>query len=618
MASVSLLATKIQVSCCVGCVSNYHLYCCRRRHSQGYYGALFQAADTERAGAVGGAKAVEFFTRSKVPVPVLKQIWTVSDQPATNSLDPRKFAVAIRLIQLEQNGLKPSGPDLAQLGGNPNLRPPFFEGIASPPASPAHSGPPPQQQNQQQPPTPPRPSGGAGSVAGSGGSVGGGGSMSMRSMGPPPPQQHHQLTVQDPYTLTPQEQARYEQLFPEYCKQDPNYMYGSEAVALFGKSGLDQQILARIWGMVDQPVDNRLDKLEFAMAMHLIVCVSKKNLPMPPGLPLSLKQLKSQQPPPSAAAGGGPPPGATAVGGPPPIQRVATQDGSMAGGSMMSGGAGAGPPPIQVGGGGGSNGQGLPSPQAMQSPQGLAAPQSMMQAPSSPQQQQQHNMQMSSMPPPSSSDGGIPSPGGGFGGAGRPPIANGMSSGNFSNLPGPPPISQVGGASISDAFEGLGGGDTGSISSYRATTPYEQQPTSYEQQTHQSVPAPNQSPKAAAPAPASRTVESPKTTKQLASSYNMGEEHEELEKLKVILQKLQAENISLKAKMGSMTEEEKDIQKELSATVAEVSTLSNELTTLRAQVLASKSRLLEASAELKASKEKKVYVLHTDLCFVGA
>lgn len=588
---------------------------------QGYYGALFQAADTERSGAIGGAKAVEFFTRSKVPVATLKQIWTVSDQPPTNSLDPRKFAVAVRLIQLEQNGLKPSGPDLAQVGG-PNLRPAFFEGVASPPASPAHSGPPPpqQQQQQQQPPTPPRPPmpgnvGGGGSVAGGGSSVAGG---SMAQLPPPPPslqqqQPPHlqqQLTVQDPYTLNPQEQARYEQLFPEYCKQDPNYMYGSEAVALFSKSGLEQQQLARIWGMVDHPVDNRLDKLEFAMAMHLIVCVSKKNLPMPPGLPLSLKQLKSQQPPPSAAAGG--PPGGAALGGPPPIQRVGTQDGSVAAGSMMGGG---GPPPIQVGGG--SNGEGLPSPQAMRSPQGLPSPQSMMQAPSSPQQQQQHTMQMSSMPQPSSSgDGGIPSPGGG---GGRPPVASNMS--NLANMPGPPPISQMGGVSISDAFEGLGGGDTGSISSYRATTPYEQQQTSYEQHNNPNVASPKQSPKAEAapaPAPASRTIESPKTTKQLASSYNMGEAHEELEKLKAVLQKLQAENISLKATMGSMTEEEKDIQKELSATVAEVSKLSNELTTLRAQVLASKSRLLEASAELKATKEKKEYVLRTDCVFVDA
>ena len=160
-------------------------------------------------------------------------------------------------------------------------------------------GPPPQQQ-QHEVPTPPRPPNASSSSMG--------GSVASASVGGPPPpqqqphmpmqqQQQQQLAVQDPYTLTPQEQARYEQIFPEYCKQDPNFMYGAEAVALFGKSGLDQAKLAQIWNMVDHPVDNRLDKLEFAMAMHLIVCVSKKNLPLPPALPLSLKQLKSQKPP---------------------------------------------------------------------------------------------------------------------------------------------------------------------------------------------------------------------------------------------------------------------------------------------------------------------------------
>ena len=67
----------------------------------------------------------------------------------------------------------------------------------------------------------------------------------------------------------------------------------------------------------------------------------------------------------------------------------------------------------------------------------------------------------------------------------------------------------------------------------------------------------------------------------------------------------QAENISLKAQLGNLSEEEKDVQKQLSASAAEISRLSNGLTTVRAQVLASKARLLEATAELKAVEEKK-------------
>jgi chromosome segregation ATPase len=85
----------------------------------------------------------------------------------------------------------------------------------------------------------------------------------------------------------------------------------------------------------------------------------------------------------------------------------------------------------------------------------------------------------------------------------------------------------------------------------------------------------------------------------------MGDESEELGKLKNVLQKLQAENISLKAQLGTMTQEEKDVQKELSATVAEIGNLSNQLQGLRSEVLGAKTNLLEASAQLKAAQQQK-------------
>jgi len=121
----------------------------------------------------------------------------------------------------------------------------------------------------------------------------------------------------DPYTLSPQERQRYEGLFPSYAKTEEDgvsqFVYGSEAVPLFMKSGVDPNSLREIWNMVDRnPVDNRLDRLEFALAMHLIVCVSKKNLPMPPGgtLPNSLHALKAAN-----SVGGGVAQNAPASGG---------------------------------------------------------------------------------------------------------------------------------------------------------------------------------------------------------------------------------------------------------------------------------------------------------------
>jgi hypothetical protein len=181
-----------------------------------------------------------------------------------------------------------------------------------------------------------------------------------------------------------------------------------------------------------------------------------------------------------------------------------------------------------------------------------------------------------------------------------------------SSLQGPPPLTQAGGLSISDAFEGLNAAPVNSM------MPPPRQATWGMDSGHQRAPSPLPS---SAPSDVSTGEKSnletagireppeiPKTTQQLKSTYNMGEANEELGKLKAVLQKLQAENISLRATMGSLTDEEKEVQKEINATVAEIGKLSNELTGLRAKVLAAKARLLEATAELKACHEKKGYV----------
>ena len=523
-----------------------------------------------------------FFTRSKLPITVLKDIWTLSDQPPTNALDPMKFAVAIRLIQCEQNGIHLptiTASDLTQ-GLPPNLRPAIFDGIPPPPSPPGASpatvvpaaGPQAPPLLQQPPPRPP-PMATMGhhdnmSVAGSAG----GASV-------PPMPHNHQLAVQDPYMITPSEQVRYEQLFPDYVQQDPTgtHMSGGEAVALFNKSGLPQAILSQIWNMVDtNPVDNQLDKIEFVLAMHLIVCISKKNLPVPPSLPLSLKNLKAQQQqqqPPHAEATNN------------AVPQTIYQ----------------------------------PHPPAMSGP------------PSTPDRQQFQQQPISAMPSPTMSTmNHMPPPPPPQMMGSTMPTTNSMSGGGgVDTMAGPPPLSQPGGASISDAFEGLdgigggmndvlknpvttgfhfgAGGDTGSISSYHASTP--------EISTRNQLTLEHKSGVAAETIPEPEPEQysnhdvtthngSGNTSSNYVASYKMGESSDELVKLKDALQKLQAENISLKASMGTLSLEEQDTQKELSATIAEVTKLSNELTKTRAQVLASKSRLLQASAELKAAKEK--------------
>lgn len=477
---------------------------------------------------IGGQEAVQFLSRSKLPVDVLKNIWTVADQPSTSSLDRQKFAIAIRLIQLTQNGTKGQGPNLAVPPGVA-LRPAFLEGVSgtsvplpqAPGAPPTQQGPPQQQQQMQQaPPTP--------NSTRSGFSSHQPPSVVSAAAGSVAPGPNNALVAQDAYSMTPQERGRYEDLFPQYAKPD-GFVYGSEAVALFMKSGVDAQVLRDLWNMVDRPVDNRLDRLEFAIAMHLIVCISKKNLPPPQGqLPPTLAALKSPGPP-------------------PPIPSLPPR------------------PPVQ--------------PQQQQQQQQMMPPQAMP----TPQQQQQPAL--------------VPS-----GGMSISDAFEGLSvtSGDpmtASAAGGPPPLA------------GMPAPEPAPVPSLPSYVPAEQQqqqqqqarafspPTSVMPETVEQPLAPALAPLAAEPPPPS--------SQELASNYKMGDESEELGKLKGILQKLQAENISLKAQLGTMTEEEKDVQKEVSATVAEIGNLSNHLQGLRSQVLEAKTKLLEASSQVKAAREQK-------------
>lgn len=90
------------------------------------------------------------------------------------------------------------------------------------------------------------------------------------------------------YAITPEEHTKYHALFLQYDLNKDNYLESHEAAPIFAKSGLDNATLAAIWSMSDVDRDSRLSSKEFALAFHLIVCVGKKKLPLPPSLPPAL------------------------------------------------------------------------------------------------------------------------------------------------------------------------------------------------------------------------------------------------------------------------------------------------------------------------------------------
>eukprot|EP01125_Pyxidicula_operculata_P010783 TRINITY_DN3553_c0_g1_i2.p1 TRINITY_DN3553_c0_g1~~TRINITY_DN3553_c0_g1_i2.p1 ORF type:complete len:419 (+),score=124.30 TRINITY_DN3553_c0_g1_i2:232-1488(+) len=106
--------------------------------------------------------------------------------------------------------------------------------------------------------------------------------------------QNHSTPPQpeDRMTLTPQDYKNYKDTFVQVATN--GLVTGAAAIALFSKSNLSQDVLAKVWEMSDLDKDNSLSESEFAIAMHLIAfaIASGGQLPLqqaPPNLVNSAK-----------------------------------------------------------------------------------------------------------------------------------------------------------------------------------------------------------------------------------------------------------------------------------------------------------------------------------------
>ncbi|KAG7385643.1 endocytosis defective- protein [Phytophthora pseudosyringae] len=226
---------------------------------QQYFDMLFAFVDDQRRNAINGQQAVAFFTRSHLDKAILREVWTVADAQRRSELSRNEFYVAMRLIAMAQRGEQVAVQRFVQLAAMQHPLP-VLEGV-----------PPPQQQQQQQMQAQPQmhaPHQDFGSV-----------------------QQQQQPTTAGTgaaYALTADEKSKYDIVFQQYDTDRDGFLMGPEAVALFQMSGLDRNVLRDIWSMADVTQDSKLSAQEFYVAMHLIVCISKRGLPMPPTLPREL------------------------------------------------------------------------------------------------------------------------------------------------------------------------------------------------------------------------------------------------------------------------------------------------------------------------------------------
>jgi len=340
--------------------------------------------------------------------------------------------------------------------------------------------------------------------------------------------------------------------------------------------------LKAIWSMSDSPIDNKLDSIEFAIAMHLIVCVTKKGLGMPPSLPPSLAMLMND------ARGGGSG-GGTVVGG------VGGQ--SVAAVPPSPGGI---PSPDKMGG--------MMQQQQPQMNGGLAPP---------PQQ-----MGMDQQPPPAQ-----------MGMQQQQPPPTIQQSNSFGVSPE--------GGTVDDAFAGLSnesvnveeysvagdmsaaGGDASGFGGQAAMSTLGgvvQQPVMPIQEVATPEPSPmpvkpTMQQTVMPPPPIQQQTQqqqthalpprSPRSTPRTTAPSSSEDSSAELVSLREAHQKLQAEVISLRAKAASVSEEEQETQKEIAQLASEIGKLSMELSELKENVMDAKVKLGESVGILKVQLEKK-------------
>eukprot|EP00814_Leptocylindrus_danicus_P006418 CAMPEP_0116041446 /NCGR_PEP_ID=MMETSP0321-20121206/25061_1 /TAXON_ID=163516 /ORGANISM="Leptocylindrus danicus var. danicus, Strain B650" /LENGTH=877 /DNA_ID=CAMNT_0003521657 /DNA_START=162 /DNA_END=2792 /DNA_ORIENTATION=- len=527
------------------------------------YEALFQTADGNQRGSISGAEAVAFFSRSKLPVQALRQIWTLADSSKTNTLHRAEFFVAVRLIQLYQNGEKGEGADLQARAGVV-LKPPVFENFTMPQPTPTPvpvvQHPPVQQPVVVQQPTPVVQQGNGGGA----------------------------LTT-DPYALTPGDISSYSALFPNYADTNTNKVPGQVAVTLFTKSGLDTGVLRGIWAMCDVDGDNMLDLYEFVAAMHLIVCVGKKgcavpgNGALPPGLkgyvtskggtlgnavgsvaaapstpsgdPMSLPSPNSVMPPPNVNVNA-------------PMAQVAAPVYQQQ------------PPPLQQQ----QVQQQVPEDRfsafddldtsTVVSTGHYSVNNHAMQQPQQQQQQQQY--------PTNTTSTNIM---GGGGGMSVGNVSIGMSAANsITEPPSPVPVPVQHQHTTAAA----------------AAVPMMQMPSIVDEAVE--VPASEPVPPVAT---VSYTTPTPAPTLAPAPASSNNESSNGAQSLQSLVTKLQAENISLKAKLGTYSSEEGELVEQKQKLLVDIGALMDRLTVLREEVVTKREAIGVLGAEVAVLGEKK-------------
>lgn len=227
--------------------------------SQAKYGQLFQSMDLQKTGFVTGAQARGVLMQSGLPQDALAKIWALADATVSGRLMIEEFILAMHLIDMCKAG-QPLPVTLP-----PDLVPPSYRRRESAAST-----------------VPPVPTAPASTQVAPTGQRSARGSISDGSGEPVPASM--MLTE---WAIPQSSKLKYNQLFNQHDRTRSGFLTGVQARGILVQSGLNQNILAKIWALCDVTLSGKLMCEEFVLAMHLIDMV-KAGEPLPVTLPPEL------------------------------------------------------------------------------------------------------------------------------------------------------------------------------------------------------------------------------------------------------------------------------------------------------------------------------------------
>eukprot|EP00002_Diphylleia_rotans_P041030 TRINITY_DN987_c0_g1_i1.p1 TRINITY_DN987_c0_g1~~TRINITY_DN987_c0_g1_i1.p1 ORF type:complete len:478 (+),score=101.19 TRINITY_DN987_c0_g1_i1:72-1505(+) len=221
------------------------------------YEAIFRHVDVDGDRKVSAGE-VKYLQKAHVPGAVLKEVWRLSSVTKNTFLFQLEFYLALGLIAAHQAGLPVAYQSLTSSGFS--KVPKFDDPTLQLPQEQLQA---PHQSFGVQQATTPLTTSLAPSVT-----------LHASSQPPsvsahPPPVAVSLQEIPIP-TVTIADQGTYASQFQMLDQAKLGFVPGEIAREIFLKSGLTEDVLEQIWNIADLDADNKLDKFEYTLAMHLI------------------------------------------------------------------------------------------------------------------------------------------------------------------------------------------------------------------------------------------------------------------------------------------------------------------------------------------------------------